>query len=346
MSENPDWIKYPPFHDGIKTFLTEAENGEQYLYATIWLKQGDWLLVVRQQKEDAFKALRSATYLILLIMIIGGVIIVGLAFYRTERIIRQMEQMEADRESLSGQLIRATRLAELGEMAAGFAHEINNPLQIINNEQALMADIWAELKEEEELKESESLKDFEDSLNEIHTQIARCTKITQAILKFGRQGEPVIDDIALQKLVPETVSMIDQKAGVHGIKIDQDIMDNTPFIHGDPGQLQQVFINLFNNAMDAIIARHGSTEGHMVVRAGPAEGGRVEISVTDNGTGISPENLKKVFSPFFTTKPVGKGTGLGLSICYGIIQNMGGMMDVKSEIGSGTTFTIHLPAAD
>jgi two-component system NtrC family sensor kinase len=345
MSEDPDWTKYHSFHNGIRTFLSEAENGEKYLYATIWLKQGDWILVVRQQKQDAFKALRSATYLIVLIMIIGGGIIAGLAFYRTDRIIRQMEQMDADKESLSGQLIRATRLAELGEMAAGFAHEINNPLQIINNEQALMTDIWAELKEKGDLKESESLADFEDSLNEIHTQIARCTKITQAILKFGRQGEPVIKDIEIQKLMPEVVAMIDQKASVHGIKIHQEILSNTPSIRGDSGQLQQVFVNLFNNAMDAIMARHGANGGRLDINAGPSADGGVEVSVKDNGSGISPDNLKKIFSPFFTTKPVGKGTGLGLSICYGIIHDMGGRMEVQSGQGKGTTFMIHFPAA-
>lgn len=345
MSEDPDHLKYPSHHSGIRTFLANAEDGEKYLYATIWLKEGDWILVVRQQKEDAFKALRSASYLIVLIMVIAGVLIVGLAFYRTDRIIRQMEQMEADRENLSGQLIRATRLAELGEMAAGFAHEINNPLQIINNEQALMMDIWAELKEKGDLKGSELMTDFEDSLNEIHIQIARCTKITQAILKFGRQGEPVVKDIDLQRLLPEVVAMIDQKASVHGIQINQEILSDTPFIRGDSGQLQQVFINLFNNAIDAITTRHGVSGGHIDIQAGPTEDGKAEVSVTDNGIGISPENLKKIFSPFFTTKPVGKGTGLGLSICYGIIHDMGGTMEVRSEQGVSTTFTIRFPVA-
>ncbi len=345
MGDDPDRSQYPSYHNGIKTFLAKSYNGEQYLYATIWLKQGDWMLVVRQQKQDAFKALRSATYIILLIMIVGGVIIAGLAVYRTERIVRQMEQMDADRESLSGQLIRATRLAELGEMAAGFAHEINNPLQIINNEQALMKDIWEEWKERGLLKEAESLADFEESLDEIHGQIARCTKITQAILKFGRQGEPIRKDVELQAIIPEFVAMIDQKASVHGIKVDQDISKDTPTIRGDPGQLQQVFINLFNNAIDAITIRHGAAGGRLIVKAGPLENGKVEISVIDNGSGISPDNLKKIFSPFFTTKPVGKGTGLGLSVCYGIVQDMGGTMEVRSEMGVGTTFIIRLPAS-
>jgi two-component system NtrC family sensor kinase len=108
--------------------------------------------------------------------------------------------------------------------------------------------------------------------------------------------------------------------------------------------LQQVLVNLFNNAMDAILQHHGTSGGKLIVSAGPKENNTVEILVKDNGGGISPENLNKIFSPFFTTKPVGKGTGLGLSICYGIIDNMRGTMEAGSEVGVGTTFAIRLPA--
>ena len=345
MSRESNDIQYPSYHTGIKTFMGNGPGGEKYLYATTWLKEGNWLLVIRQMKEDAFKSLRSASYLIILITIIGGTIITGLAFYLTDRIIKRMEQMDAERESLSGQLIRATQLAELGEMAAGFAHEINNPLQIINNEQALMLDILSELKENGGLRDSDSLGELEDSINEIHVQIARCTKITKAILKFGRKSEPVSEPIDPKKFINELVSMIDQRASVHGIKIEQDISENIPLIKGDPSQLQQVLLNLFNNAIDAIVARHGSAGGKLSIIARPQEDRKVEISVNDNGIGISPEDMKKIFSPFFTTKPVGKGTGLGLSVCYGIINDMGGVMKVSSKYGEKTTFYISLPAA-
>ena len=109
--------------------------------------------------------------------------------------------------------------------------------------------------------------------------------------------------------------------------------------------LQQVLLNLYNNAMDAIMERHGTEGGEMVIASSADEEGKVKISVTDNGIGISPENLKKIFSPFFTTKPVGKGTGLGLSVCYGIVDSMGGVMEVNSQRGVGTTFTMRFPAA-
>jgi two-component system NtrC family sensor kinase len=303
------------------------------------------MLVVRQEEADAFRALRSASYMILLVSLIGGALIVAVAFYVTGQIIRRMEVIDTEKDQLGQQLVRATRLAELGQMAAGFAHEINNPLQIMKSEQTLIDTIFSDMKERGDLKESEDLKELEDSIAQIKLQIDRCAKITQAILKFGRQSEPVIKDVDLVSFIPEVTSMISKKASVSGITLKEEIAENTPIIHVDPSQLQQVILNLYNNAIDAIVERHGSQGGELTIGAGPDEDGRVRVSVKDNGVGISPENLKKVFAPFFTTKPVGKGTGLGLSVCYGIVDSMGGVMEVESEKGVGTKFIIRLPAA-
>ncbi len=195
------------------------------------------------------------------------------------------------------------------------------------------------------MQPSESLSDIEESIEQIDLQIGRCAAITQSILKFGRQSEPVVENIALQKYIPEITSMVEKKAAVNGIALRQEVSEDTPPVHGDRGQLQQVLLNLYNNAIDAITARHGAQGGELVVGAKGKEDGKVEIFVRDNGSGISPEDRKKIFSPFFTTKPVGKGTGLGLSVCYGIINKMGGIMEVNSEKGVGTTFNVILPAA-
>jgi len=345
MKSDTDAVLETTPHEGIKTFIRKHQNGDSYLYASTWLKDKEWLLVVRQEKADAFSALRSATYIIVLIIVFGGAAITAVAFYTTNHIVRRMEFMDKEKDQLGEQLIRASRLAELGEMAAGFAHEINNPLQIMKSEQTLMDTIFSDLKEKGELKESEDLAELQDSMDQIKLQIDRCAKITQAILKFGRQGEPISRDVDLSVFIPEVASMIDKRATVHGITVKEQIAEDVPSVHGDPGQLQQVLLNLLNNAIDAIIDAHGSKGGELVIQARPDENGKVVISVTDDGAGISPENLKKVFTPFFTTKPVGKGTGLGLSVCYGIVDSMGGVMEVRSQKGVGTTFTIRLPAA-
>ena len=345
MDKNPDNINYPSSDTGIETFIKKDVRGEKFLFTTTWLQNKKWLLVVRQEKADAFKALTSAAYLIILIMVVGVSAISALAFYLTNRIVGRMEKMDIEKDRLNQQLIGASRLAELGEMSAGFAHEINNPLQIIKSEQSLIELTLSDMKEAGQLTESESLAELEDSMDQIRLQISRCAEITQAILKFGRQDEPKPRVIYLTNFIPEVTGMVAQKATVHGISIEQDIAENTYPIHGDPTQLQQVLVNLFNNAIDAILERHGTSGGKLIIKAGPKENNSVEIVVNDNGNGINPEDLDRIFSPFFTTKAVGKGTGLGLSICYGIIDNMRGRMEASSEVGVGTTFTIELPAA-
>ena len=273
MDREPDKIRHPSSDVGTRISIQKDATGEEYLYATTWLTNKKWLLVLRQQREDAFKALRTASYVILLIVVIGGSVIGGVAFYLTDWVVRRMERTDREREQLSGQLVRATRLAELGEMAAGFAHEINNPLQIMKSEQTLIETIFADLRQKGELKESEDLADMEDSIRQIQVQIDRCATITQAILKFGRQSESAPEHIDLAGFVPEVIAMIAKKASVQGIKVRQDIYPDTPPVHVDPSSLQQVFINLLNNAMDAIVERHGS-RGRRTHDPGQARGER------------------------------------------------------------------------
>jgi len=339
-----DGIEHLKPHEGIRTFVQKNVAGVSYLLATAWLNDGNWALVVRQEKADAFKALRSATYLVVLISILGGVFIVALAFYMTNSIIRRMERADEEKDQLNQQLIIAGRLAEIGEMSAGFAHEINNPLQIIRAEQTLAETVLNEMRDQAELKETENLAELEDSIRQIKLQVDRCGTITQALLKFARQKEPLVSEVDLGGLIPEVLEMVSKKASVSGIAINQELPEGPILVRADWGQLQQVLLNLLNNAIDAIEEKHGAEGGQIRVMV-RSTGSRVEMSVSDNGSGISPENIEKMFTPFFTTKPVGKGTGLGLSVCFGIIDKMGGSIQVNSEPGRGTTFNILLPAA-
>lgn len=345
MQKPADRIEYPEGLNDIHTYVAPDATGEQFLYATAWLKDKDWLLVIRKEKADAFRSLRAAAYGIFVISLLGLGAIVTTSFFVSGRIVRRMQETDSEKESLNQQLIRAQRLAELGEMAAGFAHEINNPLQIIRSEQALMEMNMSELSSSGTLPPSEALSEIEDSMAQIKLQIERCAGITQAILKFGRQSEPQMRDVDLKTFIPQITGMVSKKASVNGIEIIQEVAENTPPVHGDPGQLQQVLVNLLNNAMDAVMDLHGPSGGIIAIGAGPADGHRTRIVVRDNGCGIDAENIKKIFSPFFTTKPVGRGTGLGLAVCYGIINNMGGTMEVESAPGGGSTFRILLPSS-
>jgi two-component system NtrC family sensor kinase len=214
----------------------------------------------------------------------------------------------------------------------------------MKSDRALIEMIVSDLKKKGNVEESD-VKDLEETLDQLKTQIERCARITQAILEFGRKSEPTKQDVDVDEFISHATSMISEKASVQGIRLKKEVSPQTSLLHADPSQLQQVLLNLLNNAIDAITETHGCEGGELQVQAGPDPNGRVRISVRDNGAGISPDNLKKIFAPFFTTKPPGKGTGLGLYVCYGIIESMGGMMEGESQRGVGTTFTVYLPGS-
>jgi len=344
LMDNDKSFEYLPKNSqNITTFINKDHSGISYLYATSWLKNNNWLLVVRQEKDDAFKELRKVVYISIIIVIICGTIIILSAFYISDMIVKKLKKTESEKGHLEEQLIWAARLSEIGEMATGFAHEINNPLQVMKNEQALTQILLSEMKENGLIQESEQLDEIKNSLDQINIQISRCAQITQSILNFGRQGNTMPCSIDLKEYLPEVIRMIENKANVTGINIIQSVDNDIQLIKANPGELQQIFLNLFNNAIDAIITMMPERGGQLLINV-TNSGLFVSIEVTDNGCGISEDNMEKIFSPFFTTKPVGKGTGLGLSVCYGIIKSMGGKMNVKSKIGKGTCFTILLPA--
>ncbi|MCK5837980.1 MAG: ATP-binding protein, partial [Desulfobacula sp.] len=334
---------FPPLENSIHTFIKSDSAKDEHVYATTWLKNREWLLVVRQEKKDAYKYFYSALYITILIMVIGGAIIIIIAIYTTEHILKRIAQLGMEKESLGNQLIRATQLAEIGEMAAGFAHEINNPLQIIKSEYTLIETLFDDVLSNSSASKDDDIKDIEESLDQIKLQVNRCSEITHAILKFGRKNEIKKQVLHPGVIIPDIIKMIEKKAVVSGIEIVQHISKDVPGFMGDPSQFQQVILNLCNNAMDAIQERHGSSGGRLTIEVCRKNENKIKMTITDNGMGISPENIEKIFSPFFTTKPVGKGTGLGLSVCFGIIENFDGTMDVKSEQNIGTTFVIGLP---
>lgn len=345
MEPSPDRHLIPSGGGVVQSFIARDESGVTYLYCALDLKGGLWRLVVRREVADAFAELRTAGYLIILIVVVGGSVISLSALSLTRLILRRIQDAEQEQRRLNQQLVRASRLAELGQMAAGVAHEINNPLQIIKSEHFLIEMDLAELKAAGSLPACAFMDEIEDSCAQIKLQIARCAEITQAVLKFGRQSTPRIERVFLHTLIPDVVLMVAKNASVHGIGLEQNISEQLPAVKADTAQLQQVLLNLLNNAVDAILARHGVQGGRLEISAKTTPAAQVAIQVTDNGTGIEPSDLDKIFTPFFTTKPVGKGTGLGLSVCFGLVHQMSGTMAVTSRKGQGTTFTVELPAA-
>ena len=240
---------------------------------------------------------------------------------------------------MGSQLIMAGKLAEVGEMSAGIAHEINNPLQVMKSEETLIKDIFSEMEADGSLPNTENVRMLRDCVNQIALQIDRCKRITQGLLGFTRESERKIQALDLHSLISDVIGMIERRAAVENIRISQQFENGLPPIQSDPAQLQQVLLNLLNNALYALKDKNS---GEIRITT-TQEDGALTVAIADDGCGIAPENLEKIFLPFFTTKPVGKGTGLGLSTCYGIVERLGGRISVTSELNVGTVFTVRLP---
>ncbi len=241
--------------------------------------------------------------------------------------LREILKVHQELEATQHQLVQAEKIASLGRMAAGVAHEINNPLAGIL--------IYAELL----ARELEQDAPIRENVEIIIKQTMRCQQIVNRLLDFSRQslGQKRLFDV--NEVLRACVDLVSHQVFFHNIKIEQDLDPGVPQIIGDPGQLQQVFTNLLLNGADAM-----SGSGVITITSRPAwSGNGVVLQFTDTGCGIPTEVKDKIFEPFFTTKPPGKGTGLGLSIVYGVIQRHGGSIKAYSPPGGGTIFTVILP---
>ena len=242
--------------------------------------------------------------------------------------LRPRIQMEKELEETHLQLVNSEKMASLGKLAAGIAHEINNPLGGILIYSSLM---------KEELDGADSR--WQD-LEKIVQEATRCKDIVKSLLEFSRQTEPKMEPTDINKGITDGLFFLENQALFHNIKIVKSLSPVLPMVRGNPGQLKQVFMNIIVNAAEAM-----SGGGTLTIKTAPSDDQKaVYIDFVDTGEGIPPENLTRIFDPFFTTKELGKGTGLGLSTSYGIIDEHGGRIDVKSQVGKGTTFRIELPA--
>jgi two-component system NtrC family sensor kinase len=259
---------------------------------------------------------------------------VAVAFLLRRKTVAAISEAEQRTQMISQQMVETGKLASVGELAAGIAHEINNPVAIMVEEAGWIGD----LLEDDEWGTQENLQEFQRALQQIKTQGDRCKQITHKLLSFARKTDERTQEVDPRALVEETVAVSAQRAKYANVEMTTVFEPDLPRIHASLSELQQVLLNLINNALDAMEKTGGTLE--IAVRRVAED---LWIHVTDSGPGIPEANLERIFDPFFTTKPVGKGTGLGLSICYGIVTRMGGEIDARSEIGSGTEFRIRLP---
>jgi len=252
-----------------------------------------------------------------------------------EKIIGKKQQEEAAeyRARIKQQMIATERLASLGTLASGVAHEINNPLAIINQ----AAGYLSSLLQKQELAEMPRKATFEKTLQIIEKSIIRARNITHQLLGNVRKTKSILSDVDAFELVNETLQLIRKEAQEKEITVDLQTSENLKPIWTDPHQVRQVLINLMSNAIHAT-----SEQGHISIQVEPTAAG-ISIAVSDSGTGIPKEHLEKIFEPFFSTKAPGEGTGLGLFVTREIVEKLGGTVAVMSRVGQGTQFTVLIP---
>jgi len=308
----------------------EAEvDGASLRYAYSWLRTADWALIA-QPAETTHTVSHGFWYTFFGLSGLVALLIFVVICNRAGKLVEM--QKESDRTR--AQLEHAAKLASVGELAAGIAHEINNPLAIINEEAGLMKDLM-----NPEFGRQTPCEELIPRLDTIQTAVFRCRDITRKLLGFVRKSDIDLKAHDIHRLIDEVVvGLLGTEMAVANIEIVKDYAENLPPLMTDGNQLEQVILNIVKNGVDALEEKPGT-----ITIATWREGNLARIALRDSGKGMSADQLGSVFVPFYTTKEVGKGTGLGLSVSYGIIKTLGGQLEVDSQLGKGSTFTITLP---
>jgi PAS domain S-box-containing protein len=246
---------------------------------------------------------------------------------RLERTLAELHTKGAEVEQMSQQLWQAAKLATVGELAAGIAHELNNPLATVS------------LRVESMLAALPADHPHRAALGVVEGEVERMGNLVANVLQFSRRGRRELSTLVVGDEVGRTLELIQYQFRKRGVEVRRELAADVPTVLADRQQLRQVFLNLLTNALDAM-----PEGGILTVRVRPAMAGRLAIEIVDTGTGIRPEHLARVTEPFFTTKEEGKGTGLGLAICKRIVQEHGGTLTVESALEKGTTVRIDLPS--
>jgi len=316
------------YHEG-----TVARTIGPFLYTTSWMKDGQWLLIIKSKLSESLGIFNEGRDNSLMIIAASTSLFLAFAVVLCRYMVGRLERDDRRRSDMDHQMVQVEKMASIGRLAAGIAHEINNPLQMITNQAG-----WIEeLLPDEDPNAVKNLGEYRDAVTKIKYHVRRAGTITHRLLGFSRRMSAEKECVSINGLIEETVSFIENEATSHNIIIEQLLDKNLPTTMTDGPQLQQVFLNLLNNCLDAV-----EQNGRIIITT-KADESAIIIEFADSGPGISAEVMKQMFDPFFTTKDPGKGTGLGMSICYDIMKKLGGKIEVKNLKSGGANFTLTLP---
>jgi two-component system NtrC family sensor kinase len=308
--------------------VVKLDTGTRH-YAFSWLHNTEWALIAQSVggSQPLWSAPQTKSLMVSAALLLVAALVI---FNRTGKLVAQ--QKEADQTR--AQLEHAAKLASVGELASGIAHEINNPLAVITEESGLLMD-YTDPQFGQTLDETE----LRQRLETIQKSAFRCRDITRKLLRFVRKTDFDLQEHDVHDIIDGVIDgLLGPEIQVSRWKVKRDYNRSLPKLTTDVNQLQQVILNIVNNAADAI----GDKSGVITITTSRLRN-KVIIAIGDTGCGMTPAQLDRVFLPFFTTKEVGKGTGLGLSVSYGIVRGLGGEIEVESVKDIGTTFRLVLP---
>jgi len=324
-------LQIPSYTQHTKVTVMRDENNELHIVGYAYIPNTPFIVMVAKPYSSLMRSWYEIRTKLVGILAISILIVFVAVMGMTAFLINRIYYADQKRQATLQKAQHANKMASIGQLAAGVAHEINNPLAIINEKAGLLKDFFT-IKERYR-NDPKALELIDSVLN----SVTRCANITRRLLRFARHVNVRRESIDLQKLVYDTLDFLRKEADYRSIDLVIDIPEALPDLESDSGKLQQIMLNLINNAFAAL-----DDKGKLTVKAIP-EPANLIIQISDNGHGIEKENLEKIFDPFFSTKLDSGGTGLGLSITYGLVRELGGSIDVDSTIGKGTTFTITLP---
>jgi signal transduction histidine kinase len=328
----PSPIAVPPFSAHSEVLEIDGPQGQPAILGYAYIEKSPFILVILKRSQDVTQNWAYLRGNIVGLLGISICFVLAVVLLSSRYLVKRIRDADFRRDKALHGVEYTSKMASIGRMAAGVAHEINNPLAIINENAGLLKDLLAvgdrPLDRERIARIAET----------VVKSVERCSTITHRLLGFAKRMEPRTDDIALDSLLKEVLSFHGKEPDYRSIAIEFDFAQDVPIIRSDRGLLQQVFVNILTNAF-AVVPDHDGRIKISVRREGAA---MVAVTISDNGPGIPREHMAHIFEPFFSTKG-DYGTGLGLSITHGIVEKLGGRIDVQSTVGEGASFTVRLP---
>lgn len=326
-----EWpMPMPPQSFQPTTQRMSDSRGRQIFLTYVYFPKQEYVLAVASPTGNLLQSWYALQGQMVIVFVVSVVTIVLVIFKLADVTVKRIKQADEKREAAFRELEHTHKLSSIGRMAAGVAHEVNNPLAIINEKSGLLQDLVNSMPD---FPKREKFISIADS---IVKSVERARGITYRLLGFARRLEAQYDLLDINQVVREVLGFLEKEAEDKNVQIALDLDENLTKISSDQGQLEQVFLNILTNALAAV------EDGGRVTVSTREDGNYLNVTIQDNGCGMSKTTLNHIFEPFFTTKK-GYGTGLGLSITYGIVKKLGGDIHVESHPGVGTTFSILLP---